>query len=274
MTGLTVAGTVRDKTGNVSTWSASTSTASPATTRFGVNYRSAAQPEEALYPGRVTWGRVYLQDTGPGNIVTDGRVTRALGDGASKLLISWKMTATADVTALCTQLRILAQTKGVEVWGCYNHEPENDVATLPAATWRSRFAAHAAIMRSYGVRPMSILMGYTLYSASGRNRADWALPAGTQDAQGWDGYFWQSEGRDPADMAGRMLADAAAQGLPLVVAETGDDIGNPQRVARTTTFVNTLKAGNALGALWWSQSGAKGDATLDAPTADAWFGPA
>jgi hypothetical protein len=272
MTAFIVAGTVRDQTGNVTSWSASTDVAAASTTTFGANYRSTAQPEEALYPGRVTWGRIYLQSSVPANIATDGRVKRALEDGCTRLLFSWKFTATSDVQNICSQLQALATSKGIEAWGCYNHEPENDTATLPAATWRSRFIGHASVMRSFGVRPVSILMGYTLYPASGRNRADWALPAGTQDAQGWDGYFWQSEGRDPADMATRMLTDASSQGLRLVVAETGDDIGNPQRVARTTTFANTLKAGNALGALWWSQSGDKGDATLDAATADAWLG--
>jgi len=86
MTALTVAGTVRDKTGNVTSWSATTDVAAASATTFGANYRSTAQPEEALYPGRVTWGRIYLQSSVPANIATDGRVKRALEDGCTRLV--------------------------------------------------------------------------------------------------------------------------------------------------------------------------------------------
>ena len=82
-------------------------------TTFGVNYKSSAQPEEAFYPGRVTWGRIYLQSSVPANIANDGRVKRALEDGCTRLLFSWKFTATADVQNICSQLQALATSKGI-----------------------------------------------------------------------------------------------------------------------------------------------------------------
>jgi hypothetical protein len=185
------------------------------------------------------------------------------------MVVSWKGTQSgADVAAAFKNV-----PADVKVYGCYWHEPEDNIAKgdITLADWRTRTIEHAAAMRTVGVVPTVILMAYTLNAGSGRNVMDYGNTKA--DVVAFDYYMNPAKGKDdPEGMVDRMLFAARSMGAKSTgVAETG--VPNTVAEAAAVDLVNRLRTKLAAtdGVLWgtfWSS----GEFAFTDATANAWFG--
>jgi hypothetical protein len=194
---------------------------------------------------------------------------RAYSEGNRVMVVSWKGTQPgADVAAAFKNV-----PSDVTVYGCYWHEPEDNIAKgdITLADWRARTIEHAAAMRTVGVVPTVILMAYTLNAGSGRNVMDYGNTKA--DVLAWDYYMNPAKGKDdPEGMVDRMLFAARSMGAKATgVAETG--VPNTVAEATAVDLVRRLRTKLAAtdGVLWgtfWSS----GEFAFTDATATAWFG--
>ena len=234
---------------------------------LGASYGSGA--DKTLYKSRPTAARIFFTGAAPSNIANDGQTKNAIADGALSIVYSWKGDATE--TQLAASLNSIPD--GVTAYGCYWHEPEDNIAdkSLTLANWRARTTRDAKIMRDCGVIPVTILMGYTLAAGSGRNPADYHM-GGVVDGACFDYYMNPAKGKDdPEGFMDKAIADAKKGGAKW----TGlGECGLPSSVAQSTAVdlvkrlrTKCLSMPDAKWGLYWSS----GDFRFTEATANAWF---
>jgi hypothetical protein len=175
--------------------------------------------------------RVYSSGaigTVAGNQLLNHIVTTA--PTGTMIVYSWK---TWDSTAV-GQFIVSAGTtyRGYQWRLAYHHEPENDgFGDSDKAAWRDNHTAMVSMAASYpNVQVWPILMRYTLNPASGRNPADWYVPAVA--GYGWDGYdtgYPQGKYSDVAGQIDPIIAQCATWGKPWGIGEFSSAFG-PKRI--------------------------------------------
>jgi len=244
-----------------------TPTPTPSKFLLGASYGSGA--DKSLYKSRPTAARIFFTGEAPANIANDGQTKNAIADGATHIVYSWKGSATE--AELATSLKSIPSE--VTAYGCYWHEPEDNIAdkSLTLANWKARTIRDAKIMRDCGVIPVTILMGYTLASGSGRNPADYYMN-GVVDGAMFDYYMNPAKGKDdPEAFMDKALADVKKGGAKWVGL---GECGLPSSVAQATAVdlvkrlrTKCLSMPDAKMGLYWSS----GDFRFTEATANAWF---
>lgn len=239
-------------------------TPTPLTTAYGANY---TQPDdETLYQGRPAVARIYIPAGAlTADIANRSQYQRAYAAGIRTFVVSWK-----DNNPTLAGQMLDSFPDGTTVYGVFRHEPENDGSS--AATWVAQQVTMMAAVRQHGGIPTAILMSYTLNPSSGRNLADWVLPAGTVDVLGFDYYPSQQTNRTQPQVVDAMKAAMPQFGVDrLLIGEYGVPVTNP---TQGVTWINEFKqlvAGTAVVACYWSDTGTK-DYHFTTATANAWFG--
>lgn len=198
-------------------------TAAPAHgTDYGASYARTPHATEPVWAGKATVARIF----DPNRLDTWGdypEAQRAYDQGVRKFAFSWKGTDAADIRLFASSV-----PEGVRVFGTYLHEPENDIeqGRITLEAWKANTITQAKVMREVGIVPTRVLMGWTLYPAkSGRDVADYDLPAGTVTISAFDAHV---RDKNPVGMARRLLREQKRTGLPLAVPETS---GRPANIA-------------------------------------------
>jgi hypothetical protein len=240
----------------------------PATVLIGANYGGG---DESQFHGRPEVARVFLQTTVPTDIKNQDDYKRAYSQGVRAFVISWKSTNTSALKAMLESAH-----DDVKLWGCYFHEPEDNIKTgsLTLANWKRITGEQAAMMKSIGVTPTTILMAYTLNPNSGRNVEDYFMD-GAIDCFGFDYYMNPLKGKDnPEERVAEMVQVALASGAnSILLGEAGvpREVAEDVRVDLLKRLRATLETTpEAVAACYWST-----DAFIfTQKTADAWFGTA
>ena len=249
MTALTVSGTVRDKTGNVTAWSTSTDV-SQQVAKFGRNFASGTV---GVLPAgmQVPTARIYFQ---PGDFTGSSQptwtnqslITEALGRCATSFLFSMKDATTAAMTKWRAFLRSIPAAYRDDVWCVWMHEHEAKIRNGSLT-----FAAYDA--GSDMVRAATQAEGFKfgpLHNGLNRNAADtawifgsyveptnlalcdfWALDCYDDNGKGAASLFFSSTG---------WWNYAQATGKPILVGEYGTPTGPNQ-----ATIAAGMRAGCA-----------------------------
>lgn len=188
------------------------------------------------------------------------------------LWISWKEQDPSLVDAF---LDTMPDDLGVEVWGTFHHEPENDAPGYSPATFVSQFRAQAPVVRAHNVKFATILMRYTFSPGSGRDWHDWWPGAQFVDIFGCDSYNTGNKKGVYSNPVSQLqpICDAAASvgDKPVAIGETGASIFNAKPAPRAAWAKGLRQAGVDLGVLgmaWWDQD----SYTFDQATAEVWLG--
>jgi hypothetical protein len=236
--------------------------AAVSTPLLGANFGSL--PDESLYRGRPDVARLYFSSSLPTSPV-NATWRRAYNAGVRTFVVSWK---DSNATRLRTFLRNIPS--GVKVYGCYFHEPEDDIerGSLSLKAWRSTTVAHAAIMKSHGVIPTTIIMGFTLIGGKGRRVTDYMVPE--VSVFGTD-YYPDKVGRTVAEVTTLLKNAAVKQGSKrYLIGEFGILKGasnGPSLVKQLKTAVSASDVAKCEAVCYWSQD----QFVLTAPVADAFF---
>lgn len=191
-------------------------------TDYGASYARTPHATEPVWAGKATVARIF----DPNRLTVWGdypEAQRAYDQGVRKFAFSWKGTDPDDIRTFAATV-----PAGVRIFGTYLHEPEDDIeqGRLTLEQWKARTITQAKVMREVGIVPTRVLMGWTLYPAkSGRNVADYDLPAGTVAISAFDAHV---RDKNPAGMARRLLREQKRTGLPMAVPETS---GRPANIA-------------------------------------------
>lgn len=261
---------VKDKAGNLSpvtsvtiNWLSGQQTPGPA---FGMNLAHLASISSfnAPYEPRATIGRVYTP-TGCTSLSSVSEFVRGMDLGIRKFHVSWKDTSTTNVGAM-----LGSKPAGVTIYGTHHHEPEDDTASVPIATWKQRQQAMMPVVRAKGCIPTVCFMAWTLQAASGRNIADWALPAGLVDVVTYD-YYPTSVSAQSAVVNAMRSSLSLFGASRLGIGEYGVVNGTSAGTAIIDAF-DTLTSDFELVQYWSSQvDSSKPNYRFTATTADAWF---
>lgn len=222
-------------------------------TGYGASYAPTAHADEHRWAGKAKVARIFDSNQ-LGEWDDYPPAQRAYAGGVRKFSFSWKGTDPQDIRDFATTV-----PKGVRIWGTYWHEPEDDIEAqrFTLKQWKARTIEQAAVMREVGIVPTRILMGYTLFPESGRNVADYDLPAGTIAVSALDMHLGPKRTGERA--ARLLLREQRRTGLPLAVPE----VSGPAKKARA---FKALIDGRARWACWFTYSRGMG-----AAQAKAWF---
>lgn len=254
-----------------------------ATTLFGSSVNGPlVKPISAGGLGYTTMAatRVYLRALPKGstwnNIVGDGGATSDLADAVkygTKLL--WLSVKESDPTLLDAFLKTMPKNLGMDVWGTFHHEPENDAPAYPATQFVKEFRLTAPVFRKYGLKTATILMRYTFGAGSGRNWKDWWPGEAFVDIFGCDSYNTANKKGSYSDVKSqldpiRVAAESVGKGF--AIGETGASVFNGKPQPRTdwvkALHDESIKQG-ALAMLYWDQD----SYAFDKASAEAWLGP-
>lgn len=274
----------------------------PPPTLFGGSYSTKQGVDNSIYQGRGSVARIFFpgQDVSGRSIANHNAVQAAVADGVTALVVSAKDRDASRIDAL---LKTWPE-QITERYFCYWHEPENDTGVQTAAQWRQRFTDLVPIIKGNGVTTVSITMGWTYYSGSGRDPNDWTLDPDLVDVFATDGYYTTYE---PVDFFQRYTSHAKSRGHTRVgIGETGAWATTADRLALTQTYrgiIDNMWANEGLrmdfACYWndydvtdnvihgdsrmlspsvyyqgdWQKRTTPTPADWDTAVADAWFGP-
>lgn len=209
-----------------------------------------------------------------GNIVGDATATRDLTDGCTRASeLVWVSFKEADPALVSAFFATCPDNLGLEVWGTFHHEPEDEAPGYPPATFAQQFRAIAPILRRYNVKSVPIFMRYTLQPASGRNLADWWPGAEAVDVLGFDSYNLANKKQSYSDVTTQLepIANVAkTYGVPWAIGETGAGVfGAPAlRAQWAGDLADLAETLDAAAICWWDQDAY----VFDAATAKIWLG--
>lgn len=255
--------------------------------------------DERLFQGRPRVARIFYRgDTLPQNLPAQDDFRRAYQQGIRVFVISWKTTRDDQVAGM-----LASAPDDVTIYGCYFHEPEDNItggaraalsravhavrrvarrvarrapseraASMTLAAWRTVTRRHAEVMRPFGARPTVILMAFTLAPGSGRDVSDYFM-GGDVDYLMFDFYMNPAKGKDnPEQKIDQMVAAARAGGF-----RGGTGIGEhgvPHSVNEDTAVAlirrsraKVLATPEVVVACFWSAD----TFTFTTRTANAWF---
>lgn len=222
-------------------------------TTYGASYAKAKHPSEAHWAGKAKIARIFdpnaLDDWGD-----YPAAERAYDDGVRRFSFSWKGTDEQDIIDFARTI-----PNDAKVFGTYYHEPENDIESgiLTLNQWKNRFTEQSIVMRSVGIVPTRILMGWSLYpKASGQDVADYDLAPGVVAVSAFDGHL--SSVKTPRGFARKLKAERARTGLPMAVPETWGTV-------EEITLFRRLIDRKVRWACWFTPKG------LSRAQAKAWF---
>jgi hypothetical protein len=233
------------------------------TTAFGSSTPSAARAAQLeAWAGVPLDARRTYFDSPPGKWID-----RCGTHGTA--VVSWKYGTPSQVQAF-----LASAPAGMTVYGCYYHEPEDNVAAghLSYAEFLNQWAAYAPAIRAAGAIPTLILMQWTLSPWSGRDWRKYYDPASI-DCLGWDVYSWGRKGRyrDPAMMTKRIREASAETGKPWLIAETAAPVIPGTTAGDRAAWAAAYRAeldGSAQAVCWWDQ----GNFVIDEPSVKRWMG--
>lgn len=242
----------------------------PAGPIYGMNFEpksAAVAPLNAAYEPRADVARIYVADNQT-NIANEDEYVRAMDDGVRVMVLSSK-----DTTTACRWYGTVPAE--VKWYGIDHHEPEND--GVAPATWAGWQGIHLPAIRAHGGVPSICLMSYTVNPKSGRNVADWKLPAGLADVVFWD--YYPNKEANPTRPTGvtiqqitmtHIRAGNATLGISRYgIGEYGIQRGSIYNASTVAEF-KSLIAGDAEVACYWSNQQAQDQRFTDS-IADAWF---
>ena len=240
---------------------------------FGVNYGDDPAVDESMYHGRAKVARIFMQGLGGIKWTSIDRVNRAMKDGVTTFVVSWKDRDAAHIRDFLASI-----PNGLTVYASFNHEPENDAGkpgdaayAAWSAEWKRQWTLQSPLIRAEGFIPTQILMGWTLYPGSGRKMSDWTAPSGTVDVFAFDGYVNKFV---PQDLVDRMVAAAKAAGVTRTgLAETGSQIDDPQRNSKLAALRTALVNAKVVEwGIYWNDVDPGYDCRLTQSDADTWLG--
>jgi hypothetical protein len=236
---------------------------------YGMNFEpksSAVAPVNKPYEPKAKVARIYIAD-GQTNIRNEDEVVRALDLGIDTLVLSSKDTSVSKWYGTVPA--------GIKWYGINHHEPEND--GIAPATWKAWQAIHLPAIRAAGGIPSICLMSYTVNPRSGRNVADWKLPARQADVVYWD--YYPNKEANPTRPAGTTIQQITmthikAGNTTLGISRWGigeygiqrDSIYNATTVAEFKSLIKN----DAEVACYWSNQQAQDQRFTD-PIAAAWY---
>lgn len=240
-------------------------------TLYGLNF---AQSGASVYESRAKAARIFLQGLGTTKWSDIARVQRATTLGITTFVVSWKDQDINHVRAFLASI-----PKGLTVYACFNHEPENDHGDAGSASyaqwskdWKDQWSKQSPVIREYGFIPTQILMGWTLFPMSGRKVEDWTAPKGTVDVFAFDGYVNKFA---PKEMVNAMVAATKAAGLTRTgLAETGSQLTDTGRTKKLTDLKTEIDKAEVPfeWAIYWNAADPGFDCHLNDVDADVWFG--
>jgi Glycosyl hydrolase family 26 len=223
--------------------------------------------------------RVFLRQLPNGSrwesISGDAKATSDLANGCARATdVLWVSFKEADPALVNAFFASKPEGLGLEVWGTFHHEPEDEAPGYPPARFVTEFRAIAPVLRRYGVKSVPVFMRYTLQPASGRKFTDWWPGVDYVDVLGFDSYNLANKKATYSDVASQLVpvADLAkAFGIPWAIGETGASIFNGDAKARAdwaAALADQAEALDAAALAWWDQD----SYVFDKPTAQVWLG--
>lgn len=234
---------------------------------LGSSYATVAPASEKHIVGKAMIARIF-EPKAPKKFFDYPQIQRAWDQGVRRFSFSFHSSSEASLRVFGDSL-----PSNAIVWATYLHEPEDDIekGTITLAQYKANWVRLAPVMREYGMRPMSILMAWTLMEPSGRNPADYDLPKGTVSFAGYDAHI--RDQKKPKYLAALLKKEAKRVGLPWVIPETSVSRADPLAVKRMKLFMKLMREAPdpPRFVCYWNGQG-KVDARITKSVSKAFFG--